>query len=221
MDRVIKLTEELIDVLVSVTDAASARDASGDVARITGEFQELEQRIEDNYSAVDIASADLWGLFSNLGQELNNEMARISANPEIFALLSEAFGTPGAVDAPVLTPVAPRQDQSGGAALPTIQPSADLSAGGSACLLFGELFAKYVTGLDPSTLLDVADTVQSIRSSGEAAEEEDIRNAVKGMVEAVDNSLGVPDDTFGIHLEAMSQACLTYYSAEFLSGFQP
>ncbi len=54
-----------------------------------------------------------------------------------------------------------------------------------------------------------------------AADEEAIRDAVQGMVDSVDNQLGVPDDTLGIHMEAMSQVCLVNYQEEYLTGFQP
>ena len=58
LDQVIMLYEDLLSVLANVRDEASARAASAEVARITGEFEEIEKRMDD-YSEQEIASAAL------------------------------------------------------------------------------------------------------------------------------------------------------------------
>ena len=45
----------------------------------------------EDYSEAEIASAALSTRFRNFGQDLNNEMTRIAANPAVFVLLAEAF----------------------------------------------------------------------------------------------------------------------------------
>ncbi len=87
LDEVFELYEELLGVLAGVTDEASARAAADDVARITGEFRELEDRMDD-FSQAELASVALTGRFQNFGQELGMEMVRISANPAAYAILA-------------------------------------------------------------------------------------------------------------------------------------
>lgn len=229
LDQVIMLYEELLAVLADVTDEASARAASAEVARITAEFEEIEKRM-DEFSEQEITSAALATRFFGFGQELADEMMRIWANPEALALLEAAIGNLGDSETPSATPntqsrtspgtVAPVQGPTGETTVPTSQPTEVESAGAAACLLFGELFANYVRATDPTFILEIADSLRSLQASGEAAEEEEIRDAVEGMAGSVDNSAGVPDETLGAHMEAMSQACLANYSEEYLSGSQ-
>ena len=90
IDEVVVLYENLLDVLASVTDEASARAAIEDVTRISSQFQALDDRMGE-YSQAEIASAVLSGRLMGLGEELSREIIRISTDPTIFMLLSEAF----------------------------------------------------------------------------------------------------------------------------------
>ena len=56
LDQVIMLYEELLGVLVNVTDEASARAAADEVMRIADQFEELENRMGD-YSDEEITRA--------------------------------------------------------------------------------------------------------------------------------------------------------------------
>ncbi len=91
LDQVIELYEELLEVLASVTDEASAKAAVDDVSRISSQFESLGERMED-FSQAEIASAFLSGRLTGFGEELNKEMIRIASDPAIFGLLAEAFG---------------------------------------------------------------------------------------------------------------------------------
>ena len=86
------------------------------------------------------------------------------------------------------------------------------------------MFAEYAASLDPSKILDFGDAVRTLQASGESADESEIRDAVKGMVESVDNQLGVPDDTIEIHMEAMNRVCIANYLEAYMEaitkGFQ-
>ena len=86
-----------------------------------------------------------------------------------------------------------------------------LSAGGTTCQLFGGLFARFAASPDPTKVLDFADSVRALQASAESADEPEIRDAVNGMIESVNNDLGVPDNTIGIHMDAMNQICITNY----------
>lgn len=221
LEEMIALYEEMLDVLVDVTDEASARDAVDDVARIAGQFEELERRM-GNYSEAEIASAAISSRFRNFGQELGAEILRISANPEAIALLGPAFSEFEGNDAPSPTPAS--RPSSGlettapvaGVEAPT--PNVNLSAGGIACQLFGGVFAEYSTSLDPTKILNFGDSVRALQESGEAADEPDIREAVKGMIESIDNGGGVPDETIAKHFETMNLICSDNYSGIYLEA---
>lgn len=90
LDEAIRLYEELIDALATVTDEASARAAAPHVASIIEKFEGLDKVMGD-YTDAEIANAALSTRFFGFGQELGNEMMRIAANPAVFVLLAEAF----------------------------------------------------------------------------------------------------------------------------------
>ena len=79
LDEVIMLYEELLDVLVDVTDEASARAAADDVMRITDEFEELENRMGD-YSNEEIARAAVSTRFFGFANDLG-ELNRLGPDP--------------------------------------------------------------------------------------------------------------------------------------------
>ena len=122
-----------------------ARAAADDVMRISDEFEELEKRMDD-YSDEEIARAAISTRFFGFATDLGEEMMRISANPAALALLGAAFESLGS-DAGGEPTGGVRPTRSLSTVVP-IAPTAlpvtgDLSAGGSACLLFGQLIAKY------------------------------------------------------------------------------
>ena len=90
LDQVIIVYEELLDQLAGVTDEASARAAVDDVTRLLNQLEDINKRLGD-YSDAEIANAALSGRIRSLGQQLGNELIRLSANPAAFALLAEAF----------------------------------------------------------------------------------------------------------------------------------
>ena len=90
LDEAIRLYEDLIDALATVTDEASARAAAPHVASIIDKFEGLDNLMGD-YTDAEIANAALSSRFFGFGQELSNEMIRIAANPAVFVLLAEAF----------------------------------------------------------------------------------------------------------------------------------
>ena len=73
-----------------LTGPQSAKAAVDDVARIAGQFAELESEMQ-RFTPEDIIAADISGRFLNFGQELNDEMTRIAENPALFVSLAEAF----------------------------------------------------------------------------------------------------------------------------------
>jgi len=90
LDEAIRLYEELIDALATVTDEESARAAAPHVASIIDKFEGLDKLMGD-YTDAEIANAALSTRFFGFGQELSSEMMRIAANPAAFVLLAEAF----------------------------------------------------------------------------------------------------------------------------------
>ena len=90
LDEAIRLYEELIDALATVTDEESARAAAPHVASIIDNFEGLDKLMGD-YTDAEIANAALSSRFFGFGQELSNEMIRLAANPAAFVLLAEAF----------------------------------------------------------------------------------------------------------------------------------
>ena len=220
LDQGIMLYEELLGVLVDVTDEASARAAADEVERISAEFEELEKRMGD-YSDEEIARAAVSTRFFGFASDLGEEMMRISTNPDALALLGAAFESLGG-EGPSPTPVSTGGGTLATVTSPTGDPTAapltgDLSAGGSACLQFGQLIAKFTRAADPNIIFEIAESARSLQTSGAVAEEEEIRDAIQGMANSVDS--GIPDVSFAGHMEAMTQACLTYYGEEYLKGF--
>ena len=134
LDEVFELYDELLGVLAGVTDEASARAAADDVARITGEFRELEDRMDD-FSQAELASVALSGRFQNFGQELGMEMVRISANPAAYAILAGSLENLGSDEAPtsssdtapprILETVTPIDRRTEGTPVIAIQPSGE------------------------------------------------------------------------------------------------
>ena len=90
LDEAIRLYEELIDALATVTDEESARAVAPNVASIIDKLEGLDKLMGD-YTDAEIANAALSSRFFGFGQELSNEMIRIAANPAAFVLLAEAF----------------------------------------------------------------------------------------------------------------------------------
>ena len=91
LNQVFEVYDELLAVLAGVSDVASAEAAVDEVTRLTKRFQELELLMED-YSPADLSAAALSGRLSGFGQELNEEMIRISSDPAVFLALAEALG---------------------------------------------------------------------------------------------------------------------------------
>ena len=90
LDQLVVVYEELLIVLASVTDEASARAAVDEMTIISSKFEYLDEQMKD-FSEADITAAFLTGRVGEFSQELTAELIRISSDPEIFKFLAEAF----------------------------------------------------------------------------------------------------------------------------------
>ncbi len=90
LDQLVEVYEELLIVLASVTDEASARAAVDEMTIISSKFEYLDEQMKD-FSEADITAAFLTGRVGEFSQELTAELIRISSDPEIFKFLAEAF----------------------------------------------------------------------------------------------------------------------------------
>ncbi len=93
LDELIELYEEMLDVLVDVTDEASAGAAMDDLSRIANEINHLENHMGD-YTEAEFTNSALWGRFLGSRQDISNQFNRISVDAAVLELVTEALENP-------------------------------------------------------------------------------------------------------------------------------